>query len=137
MKASNIFSEPEELVCHNCGKNLLENVNLSMVLIVRNEKDQIIAVKPCCKKKCDNQLRDCYKGLDTNGWKELSDFLNPYTYMKHIVAVMNSMFEKELFADESAFYSYKDLILSCYQYIARDMTEAEKDDASIAEALPF
>ena len=31
-----------KLVCHNCGKNLLENVNLSMVLIVRNEKDQVL-----------------------------------------------------------------------------------------------
>lgn len=55
----------------------------------------------------------------------------------HQIHKSQGNFEKELFADESAFNGYKDLISSCYQYIARDMTEAEKEGASFAEALSF
>lgn len=137
MKASNIFTDPEDLTCAYCGKNLLEQVSLSMVLFVEDKQERIIAVKPCCKKECDHRLREDYHGFDTDGWRELSDFLNPYTYLKHIMSVMNNIVEKELFLDENAFEDYKDLIAKCYPYVARDMTEAEKEDARLTEALPF
>lgn len=126
MKASNIFNGPQKLQCAYCGENLLENELNSMVLIVKDKESQIVAIKPCCKKECDNHLRNQYLGYDTDGWRELSDFLNPHSYMKHVMAIMNNMFKRELFANEEAFEEYKDLILRCYPYVTRDLTDDEK-----------
>lgn len=137
MEKSNIFSNDESLKCSCCGKGLMENVNLSMVQIITNEDGLITNVHPCCKKACDKQLLRGLKPGEDDGWRELSEFTNPYLYLKNIMAIMNNMSEGKVFANEQAFEDYKDILIKCYPYIARNLSNAEIQSAELSNMLPF
>ena len=41
--------------------------------------------------------------------------------------MMDRMFEGKGFANQEAFNAYSDLILNCYQYVSRNLSEEEKE----------
>lgn len=137
MKKSNIFNSNEEVKCEYCGKKLMDNPTLSMVQIVCDNENKITGILPCCKGKCDKELKNRIKDNNCDGWKEFDEFINPYLYIKHIMAVLNSMYEGRGFANKEAFESYKDLIIKCYPYITRDLTKNEIENANFDEMFPF
>lgn len=138
MKKSNVFSSESEIKCSVCGKNLMDEPEMALVNIIQNmQTNKIVYVKPCCKGACDKQIERMAKQGELSGWKDLTDMLNPYLYMKHIMSVMNSMDEGEGFENKEAFEDYKTLLLNLYPYIARDISEEEKRTVIISNALPF
>lgn len=137
MKASNIFSNSEPLKCFNCGKALMENIGTSMVLIATNKENRITKFHVCCKGECDDTLKSQFTFDESDGWQELSDFFNPYFFIKYIMAIMNNMYEGNGFANKEAFESFKDVIIKCYPYVTRDLSEAEKANVEFANMLPF
>jgi hypothetical protein len=136
MCKSNVYSNPKNLNCEICGKNLFDNPGMSMINIIQDmETQKIVAVKPCCKGKCDSSIST--QKNEISGWKDLSDFTNPYLYMKHIMSVMNCMNEDEGFANQKAFEDYKDLLLKVYPYVTRNLTDKEKQAVIFDNAMPF
>lgn len=138
MEKSNVFSNQSEIKCSVCGKSLMDKPSMSMINIIENiNTNKIIAVKPCCKGKCDKIIEKTAKTNEISGWKDLTDFLNPYLYMKHIMAVFNSMYDGEGFENKEAFEDYKDLLLNVYPYIARNISDEEKESAIICNEILF
>jgi hypothetical protein len=137
MEKSNIFGDTEGVKCACCGNNLMENVNLSMVQIITNAQRKITKVYPCCKGSCDKQLLRGLQHGEHDGWQELSQFTNPYLYLKHIMSVMNNMYGGTGFENQQAFDDYKNLLIQCYPYVARNLSPAEIQSAQISDMMPF
>lgn len=137
MEKSNIFDDANGVKCVYCGKNLMDDVHRSMVQLITNEQWQITKVYPCCKGTCDKQLIKGMQKGESDGWQELSQFTNPYLYLKHIMSVMNNMYEGTGFANKQAFEDYKKLIIECYPYVARNLSDGERQSATMEDLLPF
>ena len=123
MEKSNVFSNDEIIRCTVCGKDLMDDIKMSMVQIITDENDKIVRVIPCCKGKCDQILQDEIKESEGNGFRDLSTFINPYLYINNIMQMMDRMFEGKGFANQEAFNAYSDLILNCYQYVSRNLSD--------------
>lgn len=138
MKMSNIYPNEVEIKCSVCGKNLMEDPGMSMVNIIENlDTQKIVRVKPCCKGACDKIVEKTAKSRELSGWKDLSDFLNPYLYIKHIMSVFNSMNDGKGFENVEAFEDYKQFLLNVYPYVTRDLSDKEKQDAVMSNLMPF
>jgi hypothetical protein len=138
MLRSNIFEDEEELVCEVCGKNLMDNIDMSLINIIQNvETRKIVAMKPCCKGKCDEIIRYSTQKGEVSVWKDMRDFSNPYLYIRHIIAVMESMYDGKGFENREAFDEYKKIVLSMYPFITRNSSKIEDRRAIIDAALPF
>lgn len=137
MEKSNVFSNNESIKCVICGKNLMDDIKMSMVQIITDENDKITRVLPCCKGKCDHILQGEIKDYEGDGFRDLSTFVNPYLYIKNIMQIMERMFEGKGFENQEAFDTYSDLILNCYQYISRNLSEEEKEFAKKTNLLPL
>ena len=57
MEKSNVFSNDEIIRCTVCGKDLMEDIKMSMVQIITDENDEIVRVITCFKGKCDQILQ--------------------------------------------------------------------------------
>lgn len=137
IKKSNIFDDKVELKCLHCGKNLLEDAGLSMVQIITDENDNIVRVNPCCKGKCDKALLAQLPKQYNDGWKELSTFTNPYLYLKHVMSMLNNLYDGHKFANEQAFENYKNLLISTAPYVMRNMNSGEEESARFDNACPL
>ncbi len=138
MKKSNVFSNPRTINCSVCGKDLMEDPGLSLVNIIQNiQTKKIICVKPCCKGKCDKIVSGNVKQGEVSGWKDFSDFTNPYLYLKHVMSVLNSMYAGEGFENEQAFEDYKNFLIDMYPYVTRELSEDEIRAAVLDNAIPF
>lgn len=137
MEKAKVFYNSETVKCVNCGKDLFKDTSLSMVQFVTNNKDMITRVVPCCKGECDKRLRRLLNRDEIDGWRDFGDFINPYIFLKHIMSVMNCMYEDKGFENKEAFENYKNLVIRCYPYVSRNMTEKEIESARIDEMIPF
>lgn len=138
MKKSNVFTNPKDVKCVVCGKNLIDDIDMSLVNIIQNmETHKIVKVCPCCKGSCDDKIERTAKENEISGWKDISDFTNPFLYIKHIMSVMNSMHNGNGFDNQAAFEDYKDLVLKMYPYVTRDMEEKENKRAILDNQFPF
>ena len=138
MEKSNVYSSNTEIKCSICGKDLMEQPEMSLVNIIQNlDTNKIVSVKPCCKGKCDQIIEGTAKRRELSGWKDLTDFMNPYLYMQHIMSVMNSMQKAEGFENQDAYEEYKNLLLNMYPYITRNLSEEEKEEAIMSNAFPY
>lgn len=130
MNRNNMYSKYEPLECKCCGNDTLKDVKGSIIVFhqIGVNVDQVYA---CCKGNCDDAL----EGLP--GWKELSEFTNPYLYLKHVMAVFNNMHEDGLEFTDEALEGYKSIFLKTAPYVFRDMENDEIDTAVISNLLPF
>lgn len=137
MEKSNVFSNEEVIRCEICGKNLMDNVDMSMVQIITDEEDKIVRVIPCCKGKCDKILQSKIKDSEGNGFRDLITFVNPYLYINNLIEIMDRMFEGRGFQNQEAFNSYSSLILNCYKYVSRDLSKEEIELSENINLLPI
>lgn len=136
MKKSNVY-ESEPLMCDVCGKDLFKDPGMSIIVFIEDmDRNAINDIKFCCKGNCDRKLKASIKKGELDGWKELSEFINPYLYLKNIMAVLNRTHEG-LIIEDLAYEKYKDLILNCYPYICRNLEPNELRAAENAEMFPF
>lgn len=138
MNKSNVYSNAEDIKCSVCGKSLMKDPGMSMVNIIENiNTHKIVYVKPCCKGKCDKTIERFAKDNEVSGWKDLSEFTNPYLYIKHVMSVFNSMSNGIGFENKEAFEDYKKLLIDMYPYITRNLTDEEIKSAAWMNAMPF
>lgn len=137
MEKSNVIEGEIKLSCINCGTNLLENPRMAMVQIINGINGDITKVQPCCKGDCDKiLLRELSQG-EKDGWKELTEFLNPHLYLKHIIAMFNNMYAGVSFSNEQALENYKNLLINCYPYVSRNMNRSEDESAKLDYQINF
>lgn len=134
IKKSNIFTKESELRCIRCGKNLLEDVGLSMVQIVTDKDGNIVQFNPCCKGSCD--VLQLPKGC-SDGWQELSTFTNPYLYLKYIMSILNNLYNGHKFTNEQAFENCKNVLIALAPYVMRDICDSEKQNAAFDDQLSY
>ncbi len=138
MKMSNVYSNPNSIKCGVCGKELMDNPSMSMINIIENMKtDKITKVIPCCKGVCDRKVQMAIKEDEVSGWKDITEFSNPYLYITNVMAVLNNMYDGKGFENKEAFEDYKSLLVKMYPYITRDMTEEELQEAILDSELPI
>lgn len=125
MHRSNVFRTNEDLLCSHCGENLFEKIENATILIVTDDENSIVAVKPCCKDACLTEVKSEFHDYNVSGRVELSDFMNPYIFLKHIFFVFDGMRGRRLFASNEAFEDYKSLVKKCYPFVSRDLTAEE------------
>jgi|GEM_PF-2340702 len=125
MHRSNVFRSNDDLLCSHCGESLFENFQNATILIVTDEENSIVAVKPCCKEACLAELKSEFHGDNVSGQIQLSAFVNPYIFLKHIFFVFDGMRGRRLFASNEAFEEYKSLVKKCYPFVSRDLTAEE------------
>jgi len=129
MKRNNMYSSYEELNCRHCGKDVLQDISNSIV-VIHQKRNLVTDVFPCCKGNCDDALGSL------SGWKELKEFTNPYLYLKHLMAVLNNMHEGMEFTDE-ALEGYKEVVTKTAPYVFRNMTDDERESSAFSNMLPF
>ena len=137
MEKSNMFDKSSPLLCSCCGKDLFKNINASIVVIATDNDDNIFSVEPCCKGACDKTIvGNLPKGI-SDGWKELSTFVNPYLYLKHTMAMFNQTNDGKKFMNTESFENYKQILICSAPYVMRDLTNGEKESASLDDMIPF
>lgn len=138
-----IFSGAAELACMNCGKDLLLPGNLGVVILwLRRANESCTTVKHyeriywCCKGYCDQVLESEFgvPGL-INGWKDIGDLMNPTGYVQWVMATLNTMRVGATYTD-GAFDNLKKIYLNIFPYVARQLTEEEKERVAQLSTLP-
>ena len=134
VKMVKLFNDQKSLRCTHCEKDLFESPGKSIIVFIEGVgTKEIIDIYPCCKGECDEVLRrnrqqDGY----IDGWKDLTDYMNPVLYLKQVMAIINKMHGGTKLAD-NAIEEYKNILLSVAPYVMREPTDKEKkqvvDDA--------
>ncbi|QTB23098.1 hypothetical protein J1907_03000 [Lysinibacillus sphaericus] len=129
---NNMFSNYEPLLCKCCGKDTLKNPQKSNVVLSENDEGIFDQIFVCCKGECDRKLGSLH------GWKDLTEFMNPYLYLQHINAILNNIqrSEKTIFTEESL-KSYKEILIKTAPFVFRDMTDEEKRQVEISKMFPY
>lgn len=134
MKKSNVFTKVRPIICSVCGKDLLQDMDNAVVIFTRNTDDKIESVYSCCRNPCDLKCQSMI-GKETE-WVDLKDYANPQIYFRKIIAIMNAMNRKKLFENEEVFEAYKNILISMYPYVSRDIDREEKMKANIDGSMP-
>lgn len=139
-----IFDEESELICDFCGKNLLlESGRGNYVLLKgktsedKNYSKQFKGVYFACKGDCDYKLEHIYreKGLHFYGWESIDDLCNPYVWLKKMMAFINGI-QHHQNMDEDTFEKMKKLFINTYPYVARHLTQKEKQRVRDLLSIP-
>lgn len=137
MKKSNIY-ESEPLICDVCGKNLFDDPNMSIIVFIEDVDTKTFEdIKVCCKGQCDRILKSRRPKGYTDGWREVSELINPYLLIKNIMSVLNNMQSGSMKFNEEAFKKYKDIVLKCYPYVCRDLEPKEFSAVETDSMFPF
>jgi hypothetical protein len=138
MKPVKLFEEHKPLTCAYCGKDLFKDPSMSIVVFISNvDTDETIDIYTCCKGECDERMKRLRrpKGF-IDGWRDLSDFMNPILFLTQTMAIINNLYEGASFR-KNAIESYKNILLSTAPYVMRQPTEEEERKAINASMLPF
>lgn len=134
-KKSNIYTDELVVKCTCCGKNILQDIGMSMIQIVTDDNDNIIKFNPCCKGKCEKSLRSSVPQNCSSICKELSTFTNPHLYLKYSMRTYNKMYEGKKFIDKQAFENFNNTLINMAPYVMRDMTEDEKQTVILGNSF--
>jgi len=138
MESVKIFENQKPLICAHCGKNLFDEPGLSIIVFAKNNADEYSDIYTCCKGECDKILRRTRiesAGLSENGWKDISEYMVPYTFLKNWMALMNNTYDGEKFT-QPAYETFKDIILATAPYVMRPQTKAEEKTIELQRMIP-
>ncbi|HBP87311.1 MAG TPA: hypothetical protein DD706_06400 [Nitrospiraceae bacterium] len=92
----------------------------------------------CCKGSCDAVLEKRYRRMfpDCNDvWEDIPDLKMPIVFIRWVMAVLNELQGEHTYADQ-AFDANKELLLSVFPYVCRDLTSEECDRVQGLSMLP-
>lgn len=136
MEKANLF-EGNGLICANCSKDLFENPELSIAVILRNKNGDFMDVYTCCKGECDKKLLLTRRKKDyTDGWQDITDFMNPVLYLKQTMTFINKLQDGTKFTEE-AFEQYKNILLQCSPYVMRNPSKTEEQKVENWLSMPW
>lgn len=104
-----------------------------IIVIIEDKEGNYIDVVPCCKGYCDNVVTNSLPKGCIEGWRDITDFTNPLTFMKNNFAFMNNV-KEDKFSDK-AYETYKDVLLMGYQYVLREPTNIERKQLDMDEMM--
>ena len=132
--AVKLFDSQEPLTCAHCGKNLFEEPGI--VVFIENEFGDYTDVYTCCKGRCDEVLQKRIGENESDGWKDVTDFMNPLIFLKEWMAVMNNIYEGKKF-EAAAYEKFKDILIAAAPYVLRQPTDGEKRSYQTDMMIPF
>lgn len=120
----------DALKCEYCKKDVLSSEEGGLVVQVEHtETGEIDDFYVACNSECYDSLRDLRVGeLEMDKWRDLEELKNPVLYLEYIIDMMESL-------NNGAHYEYKqfekvkEVILKTAQYIIRDITPEEREEA--------
>jgi hypothetical protein len=140
-RAAKVFREEPELSCCYCRKSLLLPKPHGIVVVWQSlstaeQPTTTEHVYWCCNGQCDQALKGKYshRGI-IDRWEDIPDLMVPVAYLRSAIAVINQLQRGDRFADE-AIKSMKDLLLNLFPFVARDMTEDERERISQLSIIP-
>jgi restriction endonuclease len=140
-KAAKIFGEEPHLSCCYCNKNLLLPKPHGIVVVWSSlstvEKPRTTEhVYWCCNGQCDRVLKEKYwrRGI-VDGWEDIPDLLAPIAYIRWVIVLINQLQRGDKFAEE-AIESMRDFLLNLFPFVAREMTESERERISQLSIIP-
>jgi hypothetical protein len=135
-KQADLGIEPETLLCHSCGRDLLRQMEAqgparSLVTFWKTEGTKgrrIDDLYWTCKNGCDFNLSGTWKpqGLRYTGWADLSDFRIPTHFLRTVMVLANKLYRNEI--GGIAFEKWKTLLTAIFPFVARDLTTQEKKE---------
>ena len=140
-----IFANKPSLKCKVCKKELFDQEDNGVVTLwekmrkdYKNEPKQLEYVFWTCRGRCDDVLSaSINKQRDDviDGWEDISDVMMPTIYIKWIMSIMNQLQNGDIYSDE-AFDSIKSFLLGTFPYIARHLTDKEKERIDSLGMIP-
>jgi hypothetical protein len=140
-----IFSNKPSLKCKVCNKELFDQDDNGVVTLwekmrkdYKNEPKQLEYVFWTCRGRCDDVLSaSIHEQRDDviDGWEDISDVMMPTIYIKWVMSIMNQLQEGDIYSDE-AFDSIKSFLLGTFPYIARHLTDKEKERIDSLGMIP-
>lgn len=142
-KPAKIFSEPMELRCDHCEKNLLEPEPHGIIsfwhpyadddLFCSDRTEQIYF---SCKGNCDRSLRDVFRPQKmVDGWRDISDLAIPTIYLQCVMSILNKLHGKHQYSAQ-AFEKMKDLLVGLFPLICRHLSEDDVEKISTLQEMP-
>lgn len=136
-KPAKIFADDDSIHCEYCNEDLL--ATKSGIFVTMRKPTDYDSENPSrnpyekayysCKGKCDGILKGRYMQdqMMLDEWADITDFLSPTTYIKKVMAWMNSFQIDGEESTEEVFSKLKKLFLASYPYISREQTTEEKE----------
>lgn len=104
-----LYEQSAIIECARCGKDIINGDSEKgpgILIIAENSDGYISEVIPSCKGRCDDELSRSINVTD--GWKDISEFINPLSFMQNSMAILNRVYEGKL--SEKAFTTYKKVL---------------------------
>jgi hypothetical protein len=137
-KPAKIFADDSSIHCEYCNEDLIKSRN-GIFVTIRKFSD--FDVDPpvhypyekayySCKGNCDYILKARYMQgeMMMDEWTDINDFLSPTTYIKKMMAWMNSFQKQGEEANDEVFDKLKQLFIDGFPYISREQTTEEKEN---------
>ena len=120
----------EPLKCDSCKKDILSSEEGGLLVYVEhNDTGRINDIYTTCDGECYDYLKDMRVGeMEHDNWRDVAELKNPVLFLEYIIDTMDYLQTGEKF-DEAAYEKLKTVILRSAQYVIRDITEEEKDQA--------
>jgi len=140
-KVAKIFAEEPQLSCCYCSKSLLLPKPHGIVVVWSSMSS---SGKPrttehvywCCNGQCDRALKEKHWRRDiVDGWEDIRDLLAPIAYIRWMLATINQLQRGDKFT-EDAIKNTRDFLLNLFPFVARDMTESERERISQLSIIP-
>ena len=129
-----IFAEHSRLFCKNCSEDITEGQRGIVVewskFKEREDGTHYRHVKEiywCCRGKrgCDHILVDQRRGDGYNDeWEDIFDLRIPTMYIRRVMASLNQIYGEYEYTPE-AFEASKELLITLFPYVARNLTQKE------------
>lgn len=139
-----IFDEPAELICDNCGKDLLNPPSgiWSLWTLHTDTEDRYIDMHFSCKGECDriisHQIKAQYAHLGSiysAGWDDIPDMVVPTVFIHKVMGLINLLYRKEQY-DEPAIEKMKHLLLAMFPLVSRHLNDADKEKLKQLQGIP-
>jgi hypothetical protein len=137
-----LYADQSSIHCENCGKDLLKNKEGIFVALESYPRDfekpaHIKGIYFSCKGRCDDILRSKYRkeGLYDAGWDDIPDLLIPTPFLFKMNTIINTLMNGETYEKE-AMEKIKQMFISCFPYISRDLTTEEKETVRRLMSIP-
>ena len=146
-KPVNMFPDELRVPCDYCQKNLLENPEAGIIAYLEEKSRFHSSGEPTpphyhdmyfsCKGDCDRALQAQYEnaGFYAGGWNDIHDFTIPTQYLIKLMAFINGIKDNEF--EPALIDKMKSFLVSLFPYIAREMTQEEKERSDVLQSLPF
>lgn len=132
-ETSNLLDEYMPLTCKHCGKELLKN-NYLGIIVFEQSRDYDSGVETihdfywCCKGKCDRTLEEAVDERDHGtSWEDISDLLIPLGFLRWLMGVINGMHSGEHIWSDKTFEKLKEFIICLSQKTLRANTEEQRE----------